>query len=111
MKVIFNLITYKNMKDILFKIFFPFVNNKYELENKWWHRLFKIIFIIILILSLLFFCWYFDYLNIKYLSLWQIFEDAIKYNLVEMILSLYLVNISLQLVYYKIFLYIIYWKK
>lgn len=39
------------MKKVLSRIFFPFVNEKYQLENKWWHRLIKVIFIIAMMLS------------------------------------------------------------
>jgi hypothetical protein len=38
---------------IIRKILFPFVVEKYDLENKWWHRLIKVIFILIMIFSAL----------------------------------------------------------
>lgn len=54
------------MKKVLSRIFFPFVNEKYQLENKWWHRLIKVIFIIVMIVSfiwMLFWFWIFDKTN------------------------------------------------
>lgn len=33
------------IKKILKVVFLPFVNKQYDLEHKWWHRLFKIIYI------------------------------------------------------------------
>ena len=158
------------MKKIIRKFFFPFVNEKYELENKWWHRLLKVIFIIILILSfvwMLFWFWVVDKVEnlVSYeneessavslfstanannsqefwqedidnfrdlLSKWveperaknlilqakwqtqptqeQWLSDIFK-NIWVIILFMYIINISLQFIYYKMFLYIIYWKK
>lgn len=49
------------MKQVLYKILFPFVNKKYNLEWKWWHRLLKVIFtfliIVTFIISLFFYYW------------------------------------------------------
>jgi len=38
------------MKKLIYKFLFPFVNSKYELESKWWHRLIKVIYWIIILL-------------------------------------------------------------
>lgn len=88
------------MKKLLNCIFFPFVSKKYSLENKWWHRLIKVIYITSVVL--VFFGLYADG---AYLT-----KSKIE-GLTSGLLGTYFYNIAMQFLYYKVILYVAYGKK
>ena len=55
------------MNKYIKKILFPFVDNNLDLELKWWHRLIKVIFTLLIIISLIasMFLYYYSQKNIN----------------------------------------------
>ncbi len=101
------------MEKILKVVFLPFVNKQYDLEHKWWHRLFKIIYIFGVI-------GYFFYLinDTPHKYSWllttnnsDLYIQSVRIAQVENIVLTYLFYIVIQFLYYKVLLYIIYGKK
>jgi len=93
---------------MLRKIFLPLAKSHVDLENRWWHRLIKIVYIFIVGFILCYFIWKTLDQNSLLLSqnLWLVI-----YGFLASLIVAYVTSIILQFLYYKVILYIIFGKK
>lgn len=70
------------MKNFMWKIFYPFDNKKYELENKWGHRLIKVLYVTILIISFIIsIFWYYFWINDFIINNSQDYISRLEYDI------------------------------